>query len=595
MAIQIQYRRGPAADWTTTNPILAIGEPGYETDTGRFKVGNGSTVWTGLSYSSGIQGPTGPTGAVGPTGPTGIQGIQGIQGPTGPTGPLGPTGPQGIQGIQGIQGVAGPTGPTGSIGNTGPTGPTGATPAIGGTNTQVQYNNGGVFAGSANLTFDGTTLSAAGLSDSGNLTFTGTGNRITGDFSNATIANRVLFQTSTANAGTRIGYMPSGTGSFSQQWLYTSSDPANASYALTAGTSTEVYFESGRTGTGTYVPMTFYTGGSERARIDTSGNVGIGTSSPGVKLAVNGSANLLAGGTLSFLNSTNSAAGSIVCPGGGSLSLRSYGVEMVGLSENATLVFSTNSSERARIDSSGNVGIGTSSPNTKLEVSNGALMAGTSGQVLLGRVSSSFPTTTTTGYFSLDTNNVDSTNGGLTIKTLASNVLTERARIDSSGNLLVGGTTQRDNSKITCETSANGLAVYVVPNTNAVDFAIFKANAGTLCGNISRVGTTAAVVYSATSDYRLKTVIGPVADAGQRIDALQPVEYTWNADGSRTRGFLAHQFQEVYAGSVTGAKDAVDVEGKPVYQAMQASTSEVIADLVAEIQSLRQRLAAAGI
>jgi hypothetical protein len=51
----------------------------------------------------------------------------------------------------------------------------------------------------------------------------------------------------------------------------------------------------------------------------------------------------------------------------------------------------------------------------------------------------------------------------------------------------------------------------------------------------------------------------------------------------------------VYAGSVTGSKDAVDTEGKPVYQAMQASSSEVIADLVAEIQSLRQRLAAAGI
>jgi hypothetical protein len=58
---------------------------------------------------------------------------------------------------------------------------------------------------------------------------------------------------------------------------------------------------------------------------------------------------------------------------------------------------------------------------------------------------------------------------------------------------------------------------------------------------------------------------------------------------------LAHQFQEVYAGSVSGTKDAVDVDGKPMYQAMQASSSEVIADLVAEIQSLRKRLAAAGI
>jgi len=55
---------------------------------------------------------------------------------------------------------------------------------------------------------------------------------------------------------------------------------------------------------------------------------------------------------------------------------------------------------------------------------------------------------------------------------------------------------------------------------------------------------------------------------------------------------LAHEFQTVYANSVTGEKDAVNADGKPVYQAMQASTAEVMADLVAEIQSLRARLSA---
>ena len=53
MAIQIQYRRGTAAEWTSANPTLAQGEPGYETDTGKFKIGNGSTAWTSLAYSSG--------------------------------------------------------------------------------------------------------------------------------------------------------------------------------------------------------------------------------------------------------------------------------------------------------------------------------------------------------------------------------------------------------------------------------------------------------------------------------------------------------------------------------------------------------------
>ena len=47
---QIQVRRGTASQWTSANPTLAAGEWGYETDTGKVKIGNGSTAWTSLSY-----------------------------------------------------------------------------------------------------------------------------------------------------------------------------------------------------------------------------------------------------------------------------------------------------------------------------------------------------------------------------------------------------------------------------------------------------------------------------------------------------------------------------------------------------------------
>jgi hypothetical protein len=50
MATQIQLRRGTAAQWTTANPVLANGEPGLETDTGKWKFGNGSSNWAALSY-----------------------------------------------------------------------------------------------------------------------------------------------------------------------------------------------------------------------------------------------------------------------------------------------------------------------------------------------------------------------------------------------------------------------------------------------------------------------------------------------------------------------------------------------------------------
>ena len=140
MAVQIQYRRGTQAQWTTVNPILAQGEPGYEYDTGRFKVGNGVDTWSVLPYSSGIQGATGPTGpqgiqgiqgpigAIGPQGPiglTGATGPQGIQGETGLTGEQGIQGETGPQGIQGIQGETGPQGPQGDQGIQGETGPQG--------------------------------------------------------------------------------------------------------------------------------------------------------------------------------------------------------------------------------------------------------------------------------------------------------------------------------------------------------------------------------------------------------------------------------------------------------------------------------------
>jgi hypothetical protein len=50
MAIRMQQRRGTAAQWTAANPTLAAGEIGFETDTGKFKIGNGASVWSALSY-----------------------------------------------------------------------------------------------------------------------------------------------------------------------------------------------------------------------------------------------------------------------------------------------------------------------------------------------------------------------------------------------------------------------------------------------------------------------------------------------------------------------------------------------------------------
>jgi len=89
MAQQIQLRNDLAATWTSNNPTLAVGEMGIETDTDKFKLGDGSTAWTSLGYG-GIQGPTGVTGADGPTGPTGADSL--VTGPTGAAGAAGADG-----------------------------------------------------------------------------------------------------------------------------------------------------------------------------------------------------------------------------------------------------------------------------------------------------------------------------------------------------------------------------------------------------------------------------------------------------------------------------------------------------------------------
>jgi hypothetical protein len=156
----------------------------------------------------------------------------------------------------------------------------------------VTYPSGrSVNADAANTVVSVPQLSATSITDSGNLTFTGTGNRITGDFSNGTLTSRVAFQTSTANSSTNLHVLPSGTGTASGLKLEGDASMANGSrftFDLVSGTDSRI--GSGQYGTGTYLPMTFYTGGSERMRLDTSGNLGIGgtVSDAGTRLQILG-------------------------------------------------------------------------------------------------------------------------------------------------------------------------------------------------------------------------------------------------------------------------------------------------------------------
>jgi len=109
----------------------------------------------------------------------------------------------------------------------------------------------------------------------GSLNFSGNGIRITGEFSTATFANRVAFQSSVANGNTTITALPNGTATTGVLEAYNASDPTNSQFAHIQINATDARIQSGARGTGTssYLPMTFYTGGSEAMRLATTGRL----------------------------------------------------------------------------------------------------------------------------------------------------------------------------------------------------------------------------------------------------------------------------------------------------------------------------------
>ena len=171
-------------------------------------------------------------------------------------------------------------------------------------------------------------------------------------------------------------------------------------------------------------------------------------------------------------------------------------------------------------------------------------------------------------------------------------MLFRSARIDSSGNLLVAGTsTSGINSGGGFYVNRNSLETYtmtshVTGTASGAPYAYFYY-ANSYLGQISQSGTT-GVNYTSASDYRLKDIEGPVTGAKDFIMALKPKQGTWKSDGSKFVGFVAHEFQEVSPSSVNGEKDAVDADGNPIMQSMQASSPEVMANLIALVQEQNQ-------
>ena len=267
---------------------------------------------------------------------------------------------------------------------------------------------------------------------------------------------------------------------------------------------------------------------------------------------------------------------------------------------NRDVTTNTAVSERMRIDSSGNVGINNSSPAVLSTTTQVAVKANASADAMFVAQNSNGLTTAKFGFQftgSVDNPVIGSyTNHPFLFLTNNS----ERMRIDSSGNLLVGKTTT---SSATAGVTLGSLPNFIANTPSPSDgpyiqigniassvasgyrYISFRVNAGgTEVGSISTNGSS-TTSYNTSSDYRLKENVAPMTGALATVAQLKPVTYTWKVDGSAGQGFIAHELQAVVPDAVTGAKDAVDDDGNPKYQGVD--TSFLVATLTAAIQELK--------
>jgi hypothetical protein len=322
--------------------------------------------------------------------------------------------------------------------------------------------------------------------------------------------------------------------------------------------------------------------------IDTvNDRVGVGTSSPTATLtAVTGvsgnnegevrvSDNASYYGSLSRVNASDEVR------------LGSYGASQ-------NLTFYTVASERMRITSTGSVGIGTSSPAVRFHVTSPdnyvAGIESSTSVSLLG-----FKASNTTGTIDDANVAVGATGDALYLRSGG----TERARIDASGNLMVGTTAANGNGVTISGTQGNNFWSSKTTSTAGYNQLTFS-NPNGIVGFIQTGGSS--TIYSTSSDYRLKENVVPLAGAADRLAQIPVCRFNFIADPDTTvDGFLAHEVQAFVPECVTGEKDQVETvevtdedgnvigtEERPVYQGIDQS--KLVPLLTAALQEAMQKI-----
>jgi len=320
--------------------------------------------------------------------------------------------------------------------------------------------------------------------------------------------------------------------------------------------------------------------------LTSAGNLGIGTTNPLAKLHLQDNAAV-------YIQLTDSGdAASRIGQNGTALT---FGVDA-----------SNGTTERMRLDSSGNLGLGVApsawEPGYQvLENSAGSFFGGSTATLRIiqgGYINSGYKYKYNSVAASLYEIDAGAHKWHTAPSGTAGNAIsfTQALTLDASGNFLVGTTSASIGNTTGSRFITNGKTLQITSDdgsnprliTNNVgfgDIAVSFRYTSAEQGSISITST--AVSFNTSSDYRLKNITGSITTSGAYIDSLNPVEGTWKADGSPFVGLIAHEVQEASRTPVaTGTKDGEQMQG------MDYSSAELIANLIAEVKSLRQRVAA---
>jgi hypothetical protein len=342
-------------------------------------------------------------------------------------------------------------------------------------------------------------------------------------------------------------------------------------------------------------------------RISSAGNVGIGTSSPSAKLEVNG-------GIISTNNNYVRAGGSGNDTAGNgpnigvwdSVNTNNYWIWQLNGSNGLTLFnYNAGWNERMRITSAGDVGIGTTTPQARLDVSGNN--ANTSGLIVYNAntlngdklIQIFVGGQTAFGNSTWQNSGVIESVAGLNSNFVLSNYQVgpiifqnsgrlERMRITSTGDVLIGKTSGVYTIN-GFQVGGSGVNVGVTSNVNAEcyfankinqtgNFHLFFYNNGAV-GSISTNGSTTS--YNITSDYRLKEDLKPI-NGLEQVSKINVYDFKWKNSKERMDGVLAHELQEILPYAVTGIKDGEDNQ--------QVDYSKIVPVLIQAIKELKTEL-----